>query len=144
MSPLDLLILDFDGVCTPPMTAGLGREAAEPWLQGAVSTVELAQSTGVQVAVLSNEIRAQWATEYPVLEIVDHVVNCADNGIYKPDRRAFQRCLLLSGSRAEHTLVVDDDPDNATVAESLGMHACLLYTSPSPRDRQKSRMPSSA
>ena len=24
------------------------------------------------------------------------------------------------------------------------IHACLLYTSPSPRDRQKSRMPSSA
>ena len=24
------------------------------------------------------------------------------------------------------------------------MHGCLLYTSPSPRDRQKSRMPSSA
>ena len=26
----------------------------------------------------------------------------------------------------------------------LGHHRCLLYTSPSPRDRQKSRMPSSA
>ena len=26
----------------------------------------------------------------------------------------------------------------------LNMHTCLLYTSPSPRDRQKSRMPSSA
>ena len=26
----------------------------------------------------------------------------------------------------------------------LGFFACLLYTSPSPRDRQKSRMPSSA
>eukprot|EP00828_Plagiopyla_frontata_P047858 TRINITY_DN8979_c0_g1_i1.p2 TRINITY_DN8979_c0_g1~~TRINITY_DN8979_c0_g1_i1.p2 ORF type:complete len:106 (-),score=14.41 TRINITY_DN8979_c0_g1_i1:24-341(-) len=26
----------------------------------------------------------------------------------------------------------------------LGFNACLLYTSPSPRDRQKSRMPSSA
>ena len=25
-----------------------------------------------------------------------------------------------------------------------GLHSCLLYTSPSPRDRQKSRMPSSA
>ena len=25
-----------------------------------------------------------------------------------------------------------------------GMRICLLYTSPSPRDRQKSRMPSSA
>ena len=32
------------------------------------------------------------------------------------------------------------------VAENLGLGAliCLLYTSPSPRDRQKSRMPSSA
>ena len=27
---------------------------------------------------------------------------------------------------------------------STGFGACLLYTSPSPRDRQKSRMPSSA
>ena len=26
----------------------------------------------------------------------------------------------------------------------LGVDVCLLYTSPSPRDRQKSRMPSSA
>ena len=29
-------------------------------------------------------------------------------------------------------------------AKSLKDNACLLYTSPSPRDRQKSRMPSSA
>ena len=28
--------------------------------------------------------------------------------------------------------------------ESVGAQVCLLYTSPSPRDRQKSRMPSSA
>ena len=27
---------------------------------------------------------------------------------------------------------------------SQALHSCLLYTSPSPRDRQKSRMPSSA
>ena len=26
----------------------------------------------------------------------------------------------------------------------IAIHPCLLYTSPSPRDRQKSRMPSSA
>ena len=30
------------------------------------------------------------------------------------------------------------------VASLVGVQACLLYTSPSPRDRQKSRMPSSA
>ena len=28
--------------------------------------------------------------------------------------------------------------------DSIDVKACLLYTSPSPRDRQKSRMPSSA
>ena len=28
--------------------------------------------------------------------------------------------------------------------QELALHSCLLYTSPSPRDRQKSRMPSSA
>ena len=31
----------------------------------------------------------------------------------------------------------------AEVMHNLG-YSCLLYTSPSPRDRQKSRMPSSA
>ena len=31
-----------------------------------------------------------------------------------------------------------------TIDELLGVTTCLLYTSPSPRDRQKSRMPSSA
>ena len=30
------------------------------------------------------------------------------------------------------------------IADSMMKHICLLYTSPSPRDRQKSRMPSSA
>ena len=33
---------------------------------------------------------------------------------------------------------VDDDPMH------LGFYCCLLYTSPSPRDRTRSRMPSSA
>ena len=34
--------------------------------------------------------------------------------------------------------------DAASVPSPDGIWACLLYTSPSPRDRQKSRMPSSA
>ena len=36
-----------------------------------------------------------------------------------------------------------DGVDGVGVAHRMN-HACLLYTSPSPRDRQKSRMPSSA
>ena len=36
------------------------------------------------------------------------------------------------------------DPSTAPMATDVGEWSCLLYTSPSPRDRQKSRMPSSA
>ena len=38
------------------------------------------------------------------------------------------------------------DHDRPALATPVDVHAqaCLLYTSPSPRDRQKSRMPSSA
>ena len=40
---------------------------------------------------------------------------------------------------------IDDIPDDWTVIDSTNIDKpCLLYTSPSPRDRQKSRMPSSA
>ena len=36
------------------------------------------------------------------------------------------------------------DPESAVVAVDGAPIGCLLYTSPSPRDRQKTRMPSSA
>ena len=37
-----------------------------------------------------------------------------------------------------------DSPKEKMLIRELDNMACLLYTSPSPRDRQKSRMPSSA
>ena len=37
-----------------------------------------------------------------------------------------------------------DSKDNIEVIGNIYENPCLLYTSPSPRDRQKSRMPSSA
>ena len=39
---------------------------------------------------------------------------------------------------------IDVDVKTDFTAEELLLKICLLYTSPSPRDRQKSRMPSSA
>ena len=41
-------------------------------------------------------------------------------------------------------LVFDGRTNDATIKLIDFGYACLLYTSPSPRDRQKSRMPSSA
>ena len=44
--------------------------------------------------------------------------------------------------REEEVRLRSEIKDNFTLKDMLG--SCLLYTSPSPRDRQKSRMPSSA
>ena len=52
-----------------------------------------------------------------------------------------QRSIVLS-----HAAGIGTYMDDATVRLMmvLKVNSCLLYTSPSPRDRQKSRMPSSA
>ena len=42
------------------------------------------------------------------------------------------------------TVTTSGAEDGQTVTITLNSATCLLYTSPSPRDRQKSRMPSSA
>ena len=51
------------------------------------------------------------------------------------------RLLLRTGT---FRLCFDVSPIVWDYAASAITYACLLYTSPSPRDRQKSRMPSSA
>ena len=53
----------------------------------------------------------------------------------------------VNNDSAEYGIVrmVVSDPDKAEQAlQAAGYMTCLLYTSPSPRDRTRSRMPSSA
>ena len=60
-----------------------------------------------------------------------------------PDAAGVGLDIQFSGDTAKNLITVGDN-----LAEGLkimeGSNICLLYTSPSPRDRQKSRMPSSA
>ena len=53
-------------------------------------------------------------------------------------RNEMIRDLILEG--LSHKEIVA----HILATQEWGVSACLLYTSPSPRDRQKSRMPSSA
>ena len=46
--------------------------------------------------------------------------------------------------RLDHTFIPETRSPHETALSTTLSVACLLYTSPSPRDRQKSRMPSSA
>ena len=87
-----------------------------------------AQALGMQVSVLSNEIDRAWVEQSTLLAQVDHILACSDNGIFKPDRRAYQRALLMSRCAPERTLFVDDEVDNVRGAEGAGLAALLFDT----------------
>ena len=64
----------------------------------------------------------------------------AAKGFYSEDRVAEEVALL----RSRKTLTAKCDVYEAMEAWGRAYKLCLLYTSPSPRDRTRSRMPSSA
>ena len=51
-----------------------------------------------------------------------------------------QDVKVIRNDKADINELIDQDPKGFVISPG----PCLLYTSPSPRDRQKSRMPSSA
>jgi len=129
-----MVILDYGGVCTftaaeliaqaeqgesPPPSTHAVRPEAEV-------VMAAASQAGLTTVILSNELDRAWVDQIPVLATADHIVVGSDNGIYKPDRRAFQRCLLLTNCSPDRGIVVDDQPDNVTVAASLGLHTVLF------------------
>ena len=62
-----------------------------------------------------------------------------------PDVQVLEQTLVDLGFDPDEELTVDESFTSVTAsAISDWQESCLLYTSPSPRDRQKSRMPSSA
>ena len=119
-SPFDLLLLDYGGVCTPSHDEYLAGTANEVRPE-CLAVVSAARDAGVVVAILSNELASEWIERNPVLREADHVISCSDNRIYKPDRRAYQRVLLVTGASADRTLYVDDEPDNIAGASGVGM-----------------------
>ena len=78
-----------------------------------------------------------------ILEIKDLHVN-------RDGKEILKGVNLKTGSGEVHAIMGPNGSGKSTLAYTLLAHpkyevtSCLLYTSPSPRDRQKSRMPSSA
>ena len=69
------------------------------------------------------------------LDIVNRGLKVFDEIIIGIGENTDKKYMFSSDQRAEYVKNVFKRNNNVT---------CLLYTSPSPRDRQKSRMPSSA
>ena len=83
------------------------------------------------------------------------LVSAQEHAALQAERDALQRQLnaLLARSHAgdhavrqqgEHGCLVESIEDAEQAGYERGYDVCLLYTSPSPRDRTRSRMPSSA
>ncbi len=91
----------------------------------ALDVVERAFAAGYGVSVLTNDLSAfhgpDWQQQVPLLKRVDHVVDCSDTGILKPDPRAYQRATEIIGVPATRMLFVDDQPLNAQGAADVGM-----------------------
>jgi putative hydrolase of the HAD superfamily len=129
----DLLVLDYGGVCTMSHRELVGAAVQADRFNAerpeCLTLVLAVQALGVRVAVLSNEIDRAWVERSTLLSRVDHVLACSDNRILKPDRRAYQRALLVTGCAADRTLFVDDEVDNVRGAQGAGLDAMLFDTS---------------
>eukprot|EP00826_Nyctotherus_ovalis_P022057 TRINITY_DN17221_c0_g1_i2.p2 TRINITY_DN17221_c0_g1~~TRINITY_DN17221_c0_g1_i2.p2 ORF type:complete len:150 (-),score=40.75 TRINITY_DN17221_c0_g1_i2:1-450(-) len=73
----------------------------------------------------------------------NEIDSCLDLGLLC-DKFPQLRTLLLSSNRLGKIWRIRVDGAGGNIFKDSKYIVCLLYTSPSPRDRQKSRMPSSA
>ena len=77
------------------------------------------------------------------LDFLSYIPNCI--GSYTHDLYQAEAAQISDKfEEAQELIFVRDTMYTSLQAQADVAHTCLLYTSPSPRDRQKSRMPSSA
>ena len=94
---------------------------------GATATVIAALEAGFGVSILTNDMRAfhgrEWEHGVEFLSLVDHIVDCSDTNILKPDPRAFARAEEIVDVPANRMLFVDDQPRSVDGAEAAGLNA---------------------
>ena len=80
-----------------------------------------------------------------MLKILEDLVNLARERKINPIEGSYTNKLLEDKSLAKEKVLEEiNELIEAVEQDSNKIHDCLLYTSPSPRDKRQSRMPSSA
>lgn len=126
-----VVVFDYDGVCTPSHQEFLSG-AVDPVRPELSAVVTELRERGCAIVLLSNEFDRAWLSSTDGMPTFDHVFVGSDNGICKPDRRAFQRALLATDCPAGACLVVDDDETNVVSARSIGCQGVVFDTSDTP------------
>ena len=83
-----------------------------------------------KLAVLSNSPPglAQWLAEWNVLHPFDVVFCSGDEGIAKPDTKAFELTLERLGVKPDEAVFVDDTRQHVEAAQKLGLQGILFTT----------------
>ena len=108
---------------------GLVYEPARPELvrPACTNVVKRARRAGTAVSVLTNDMRAfhgrDWEHGIDFFDLVDHIVDCSDFGVLKPDPRAYGEALTTCGFGAPEALFIDDQPINIEGANAVGIDA---------------------
>ena len=64
--------------------------------------------------------------KFPVLQLIDNYVVSGNVGLVKPDHRIFRLLLDRFSLMAEDCIFVDDNPNNVTAAEEIGLEGILF------------------
>ncbi len=91
----------------------------------AAAVADRARAAGLGVSILSNDLRAfhgpQWEHSIKFLQGVDHIIDCSETNILKPDPRAYERAITTVSAPPERVLFVDDQPRNVEGAIDAGL-----------------------
>jgi putative hydrolase of the HAD superfamily len=83
-----------------------------------------------KLAVLSNSPPglAQWLAEWNVLHPFDVVFCSGDEGIAKPDPKAFELTLERLGLKPDEAVFIDDTMEHVEASRKMGLHGILFTT----------------
>src|SRR5665811_100762 len=107
-------------------------------ISGRLPDVRCSESDGVCRAVVGLTLRVSFS--FDTSEVVDHFLL---DGLVVPAEDGPDESSSLIGNIGSPGLRLNRYPGPSR-EDIIQVQGCLLYTSPSPRDRTRSRMPSSA
>ena len=120
---VEMTLQDYMRMLFDPPTPQIVRPQAS-------DVVRRALAAGYGVSVLTNDMRAfhgpDWEHEVDFLGLVDHVVDCSDTKILKPDSRAFERAIEIVGVKSNKVLFIDAQPLNVSGGNDFGSDSVWL------------------
>jgi len=124
-----------------PLYAGSEEELLRP---DAVALIHDAKAAGIRVGIHTNDLTsfhdAEWLEKMTILREFEVMVDGRTDGVYKPDREAFDLMIERMGMPPADIVFIDDQPVNIRGAQEAGMHCVLLDpTDPKPAYEQARR-----